>query len=1356
MQVELPHNVGVNIGRFSGRNWLLPHLLDWWNTGNERFFLLIGDPGTGKSMLSAWLAGHGPAPPTPAESAQLSALRAAVSAVYFCQANETGVGPKVFVESVIDQLLRNVPEYRAIWSARAGKEIVAVNTGPVESGAHVAGINAENFYAMIGEAPDTRVFHEHFVQPLEALYAKGYQGRLLILIDGLDEEFVYDGATVLPHLLGRLQKLPPQVRFLLTTRNEDRVLEHFRGQPSLNLITDQPPKVDDVREFASARLRGSALQPARAQDLATRLSKAAEGVFLYAAMVLDELLPRLTPQFDLEQYPLPHGLPALYLQFMQRELGIEDKGRRWDDVYRPMLGYIAVAQGLGLDAKQLRGLIGAPVSSAIRACRQYLKGAFPAGPFRVFHKSFADFLLEKSPDERYRVDPVEAHAEIAAYLWKKFARKWQQSDEYTLNALAAHLADGHCFDKFEKFLSRGWLQARAANDRFDRFASDVDRIWAASRSHEDRTWALTSSFRCALLRGSINSSARGYPVGLVARALELGVWSAERALSLQETLPAEAAIRLAAALLATGKLSRPDAARALARALAIAQLMPNPAARANAYAAIARVPQAAVREDALEQGARAAREIADPHVRGNALLALAAAASDSRQSLLREALVCVEQVRVQSEWAAAYPLESLAALADEVTAQSLWRVARTLPTEVRVRVGVAILQKLSKDRRVEAAIELAEVVAQTLDQLWTPGNAGREQTLQRARQRAAECLEMLHLVVPSLDQAAKDRLKEAAKGWRTHMDPQSFFRWTFETAPLLDPAQLNSVLQEARQLPPGPPRLQAYAWLAHLSEMPKRESLFAELESSIGEWANAEARARAFADWLPLLAGQTAQRLRAQLLRDIYEVVASEQGMNETVAGIKTVFSRLLECIDATQADDAARVALLPMFRTYRDESLEKVAGWLSAEGLALALRVTGEIQDLPFRARAFTALASRLTTERREKALGYAQDLLPNIDAYARAKCIARLVPMFFGKDREALLRSGIQSVLYSASYAPIALAQLAPYLPASLAREAIVNLPENAFAGRFLTGVKPECIAILAGRLEGEERRARLSGLLDELPINGTGNVERLFVQLVELAEGELLERCREKAARLSVWQGKAEVLTAIAAKLSGAERQAMLIEAGAAAKAVDQPFTRFNSQTRVAALFEGGARARAVADLLRAFENLPGVAQRAAALPALVPLLDERTASDRVTQTLADLHSLDESARTAALQHLMPVFDLDQLQTAMQIAIELPTSRSHDVVVAQLCAAFAGYWPMTQPRDPLFATLSTVLFHFRDSERRATLTLLEELLVRNAPLDQELVAKLADELAELSNDWRFDSAALAAPTAGVRHVR
>ncbi len=55
MEFQLPDQIEKCISQFTGRTWLLPHLIEWLEQTDERMFLLAGKPGTGKSMITAWL-----------------------------------------------------------------------------------------------------------------------------------------------------------------------------------------------------------------------------------------------------------------------------------------------------------------------------------------------------------------------------------------------------------------------------------------------------------------------------------------------------------------------------------------------------------------------------------------------------------------------------------------------------------------------------------------------------------------------------------------------------------------------------------------------------------------------------------------------------------------------------------------------------------------------------------------------------------------------------------------------------------------------------------------------------------------------------------------------------------------------------------------------------------------------------------------------------------------------------------------------------------------------------------------------------------------------------------------------------
>src|SRR5262249_30698881 len=122
-----------------------------------------------------------------------------------------------------------------------------------------------------------------------------------------------------------------------------------------------------------------------------------------------------------------------------RELGKDDG--RWFDLYEPLLGLIAVAQGDGLTEQQLTNIIGKDIRATLRASKQYLSGDLPNGPFRPFHKSFADFLLDEDTKD-FQIDGAAMHARIANWFFSKHRGKWNEcKDEYALRYTPLHFAD---------------------------------------------------------------------------------------------------------------------------------------------------------------------------------------------------------------------------------------------------------------------------------------------------------------------------------------------------------------------------------------------------------------------------------------------------------------------------------------------------------------------------------------------------------------------------------------------------------------------------------------------------------------------------------------------------------------------------------------------------------------------------------------------------------------------------------------------------------------------------------------------------------------------------------------------------
>jgi tetratricopeptide (TPR) repeat protein len=438
--IDLPKRVAENIGRFTGRAWLLPQILNWWDKSDDRLFLLTGGPGTGKSMVVAWLAGFGPLPSEADARVRLARLRGAAKAAYFCRSGGLNT-PRLFAESVASQLANTVSGYREALKTILEDRVQIIGNVQAASAAAGSTLIGIDVKLSLGTVGDEFGFDQAFVRPLRKLYENGHTEPLLLLVDALDEAQTYTGVT-LPGLLSRLDDLPPGVRILAATRDEPKVLKLFRAVKPFDLIEEADRDVDDVRTYAEGRLEGlSGVDEVKCKDFARRLATQADGVFLYAAMVLDELLERPTAELPaLDIYPLPEGLSGLYHDFLNRELGKDEQ--RWSDRYRPLLGSIAVAYGEGLNAAQLASISKHDldeVKDDLRRCKQYLTGELPNGPFRPFHKSFADFLLEDEDNVDYHIDAASMHRRIADHYWA-CNTDWSKCDDYGL----LHIGEHHC------------------------------------------------------------------------------------------------------------------------------------------------------------------------------------------------------------------------------------------------------------------------------------------------------------------------------------------------------------------------------------------------------------------------------------------------------------------------------------------------------------------------------------------------------------------------------------------------------------------------------------------------------------------------------------------------------------------------------------------------------------------------------------------------------------------------------------------------------------------------------------------------------------------------------------------------
>jgi hypothetical protein len=400
---------------FTGRGWVFERLAAFLR-GRDGVLLLLGNPGTGKTAVAAQLARASADRLTSGRvDAAMSALP--VDAAYFCRAGRVDLFD--VAQRLSDQLAEVVPPFAQALRASLAAEIqigeVQVRTGPVAAGASVAGVRID-----LGALAPESAFLRGVTLPLKRLREGGDRTRVVLLVDALDESLTSPTADALPGLLATVE----HVHLVVTSRDDSRAVSGLRGQAQIiDLVADAPPDSDDVLAYLHHRLDQHGA-PAAMTVLVRRIAGEAAGNFLYARHVVEALIAagRLAglDERAAHHVPLPEGgLPGIYREFLRRELGRDHNA--WVERFRPVLAAVAVAQDEGLDTDQLarvasllreRPITRTAVRDVTGAARQFLDGAHPDGPFRVYHQSFAGFLVDAEHNPDFLIDPAETHAAI--------------------------------------------------------------------------------------------------------------------------------------------------------------------------------------------------------------------------------------------------------------------------------------------------------------------------------------------------------------------------------------------------------------------------------------------------------------------------------------------------------------------------------------------------------------------------------------------------------------------------------------------------------------------------------------------------------------------------------------------------------------------------------------------------------------------------------------------------------------------------------------------------------------------------------------------------------------------------------
>lgn len=364
----------------------------------------------------------------------------------------------MFAESLALQLSARYPAFAKALSENSGDQRIQIeveqNVQNI-SGGLVTGVIIKKL--QVSSILPEDVYNRVVREPLGALFAEDPSVQVVILVDALDEALLYRGELGIVSLLAQAKGLPIGVRFILTSRNDPRIIDQFKPMHCLDLSS--PEYVydtdTDIRRYVQQRMAEESMKqhvaavesPAEVED---HLVKHAAGNFLYAAFLLDEVVEGKRSLANMAD--LPRGLYGLYRQYLDSilpEMLQVGTSPRWKEEYQPLLGSLSVAMPAAPRAvlpawlERPRGQVW-PLLYDVNQVTEY--DPSDGGGDRLYHRSMAEFLAlgeyqeEGVPQRnRYFTPPDEQHERIVRYYLANFQGNWLECDFYGLRQLVSHM-----------------------------------------------------------------------------------------------------------------------------------------------------------------------------------------------------------------------------------------------------------------------------------------------------------------------------------------------------------------------------------------------------------------------------------------------------------------------------------------------------------------------------------------------------------------------------------------------------------------------------------------------------------------------------------------------------------------------------------------------------------------------------------------------------------------------------------------------------------------------------------------------------------------------------------------------------
>ncbi len=486
---------------FVGRRWVRTAVDDFLKAASPRCFLLLGEPGCGKTAFAADLIkrrgyphhfiGLGSQTDQRGSLDWRDPVRFAESVGYqlvcdyggwIMSWEDWGISVKQEVTELEGLLTAADVESFKATPRPADKPVLTVEQRTKRFGpaAAMIGVYIENFQIDV-----EGVVRQLLMIPLRNIAQRWPHVQIVVVVDGLDEaEYYSDPLRNIFKLLPN-SSLPGNVRFVLASDPGEHLTSGFKKQTQTFWMSEDetgkrdPRTIQDAADFVSELVREESVAEMLARNrikpelLAEKVAAASQGNFLYLHHYATGLREGDEALLDLKV--LPSGLSGIYADFLAKI-----KERRedvlWDAAYKPVLGTLAVARE-ALPPKRIAGFSQVKrgtVGTILQTLRQFLDsvGSIADRRFRIYHRSFGKWLI--SDENLDYIDGQEAHHKIVDYF---HASPIVWDAPYAFEHLMAHMIAAHSWESLRVLLTDiDYLQKKQSPAQQYRFQKDFTEL----------------------------------------------------------------------------------------------------------------------------------------------------------------------------------------------------------------------------------------------------------------------------------------------------------------------------------------------------------------------------------------------------------------------------------------------------------------------------------------------------------------------------------------------------------------------------------------------------------------------------------------------------------------------------------------------------------------------------------------------------------------------------------------------------------------------------------------------------------------------------------------------------------------